>query len=86
MAHPPKNTEKFSNPVVQWIDERLPIFTMLIKEYGVFPMPKNANYMWSFGGIAMTMLMIMIVTAVMDTRQWPLSISYYLMALRLLLD
>ena len=64
MAHPPKSTEKFSNPVVQWIDERLPIFTMLIKEYGVFPMPKNANYMWSFGGIAMTMLLIMIVTGV----------------------
>ncbi len=63
MAHS-ANKEKFSNPVVQWIDERLPIFTMITKEYGVFPMPKNANYMWSFGGIAMTMLIIMIVTGV----------------------
>jgi ubiquinol-cytochrome c reductase cytochrome b subunit len=60
----PATTEKFDNPVVQWIDERLPIFTMLIKEYGVFPMPKNANYMWSFGGIALTMLIIMIVSGV----------------------
>jgi ubiquinol-cytochrome c reductase cytochrome b subunit len=66
MAHAPKtNAEKFSNPVVQWIDERLPIFTMLIKEYGVFPMPKNCNYLWSFGGIAMTMLGIMIATGVL---------------------
>lgn len=60
----PAQTEKFKNPVVQWIDERLPIFTMLIKEYGVFPMPKNANYLWSFGGIALTMLVIMIVSGV----------------------
>ncbi|MBI3440728.1 MAG: cytochrome b N-terminal domain-containing protein, partial [Proteobacteria bacterium] len=37
---------------------------MLTKEYGVFPMPKNCNYLWSFGGIAMTMLIIMIVTGV----------------------
>lgn len=60
----PATTEKFDNPVVQWIDERLPIFTMLTKEYGVFPMPKNANYLWSFGGIALTMLIIMIVSGV----------------------
>lgn len=60
----PTQTEKFQNPVVQWIDERLPIFTMLIKEYGVFPMPKNANYLWSFGGMALTMLIIMIVSGV----------------------
>jgi ubiquinol-cytochrome c reductase cytochrome b subunit len=60
----PANAQKFDNPVVQWIDERLPVFTMLTKEYGVFPMPKNANYLWSFGGIALTMLVIMIVTGV----------------------
>jgi quinol-cytochrome oxidoreductase complex cytochrome b subunit len=60
----PANTEKFDNRFIQWVDERLPIFTMLIKEYRVFPMPKNCNYLWSFGGIAMTMLMIMILTGV----------------------
>lgn len=60
----PANAEKFKNPVIQWIDERLPVFTMVTKEYGVFPMPKNANYLWSFGGIAMTMLLIMIVTGI----------------------
>ncbi|MBI1214710.1 MAG: cytochrome b [Alphaproteobacteria bacterium] len=60
----PANTQKFDNCLIQWIDERLPIFTMLTKEYGVFPMPKNANYLWSFGGIALTMLIIMIVTGV----------------------
>jgi len=38
--------EKFDNPVVEWIDERLPVFTMMQKEYGVFPTPKNFNYFW----------------------------------------
>jgi ubiquinol-cytochrome c reductase cytochrome b subunit len=54
----------FKNPVISWIDERLPIFTMMKNEYGVFPTPKNFNYFWSFGGIAMTMLILMIVTGI----------------------
>ncbi|MGZ9109281.1 MAG: cytochrome b [Micavibrio sp.] len=54
----------FKNPVINWIDERLPIFTMMKNEYGVFPTPKNFNYFWSFGGIAMTMLILMIVTGI----------------------
>ncbi len=60
------NTEKgqFDNKVVSWVDERLPIFTMLSKEYGVFPTPKNFNYFWNFGAIAMAMLSIMILTGI----------------------
>ena len=54
----------FENPVVEWIDSRLPIFTMLSKEYGVFPTPKNFNYFWNFGAIAMVMLVTMIITGI----------------------
>ncbi len=60
----PANRQKFDNPVIEWVDTRLPIFTMMTKEYGVFPTPKNLSYMWSFGGIALTMLIIMIVSGV----------------------
>ena len=56
--------EKFDNPVVDWIDERLPVFTMMQKEYGVFPTPRNFNYFWNFGAIAMFMLMTMIATGI----------------------
>ena len=52
------------NPVINWIDSRLPIFTMLQKEYGVFPTPKNFNYFWNFGALAMITLMIMIATGI----------------------
>jgi ubiquinol-cytochrome c reductase cytochrome b subunit len=54
----------FKNPVVNWIDTRLPVFTMMQKEYGVFPTPKNFNYFWNFGALATINLMIMIATGI----------------------
>lgn len=58
------NRTPFTNPVVEWIDSRLPLFTLMNKEYGVFPTPKNFNYFWNFGAIAMFMLVTMIVTGI----------------------
>lgn len=55
---------EFKNPVVNWIDERMPVFTMMKNEYGVFPTPKNFNYFWNFGAIATVMLVTMIVTGI----------------------
>ena len=52
------------NPVLNWVDSRLPIFTLLTKEYAVFPTPKNFNYFWNFGALAMINLAIMIATGV----------------------
>ena len=58
------NREKLDNPVMEWVDSRLPVFTMMKKEYGVFPTPKNFNYLWNFGAISMVMLILMILTGV----------------------
>ena len=57
-----KERTEFKNPVIAWVDERLPVFSLITKEYGVFPTPKNFNYFWNFGAIAMVMLITMIVT------------------------
>jgi ubiquinol-cytochrome c reductase cytochrome b subunit len=54
----------FKNPVVRWIDTRLPVFTMMQKEYGTFPTPRNFNYFWNFGALAMVTLVIMIATGI----------------------
>ena len=54
----------FKNPIVEWIDVRLPIFTMMAKEYGVYPTPRNFNYLWTFGALAMFALVAMIVSGV----------------------
>jgi len=54
----------FKNPVIRWVDQRLPVFTMIQKEYGSFPTPRNFNYFWNFGALAMVNLMIMIATGI----------------------
>lgn len=59
-----KERAQFKNPVIAWVDERLPLFTMLKNEYGTFPTPKNFNYFWNFGAIAMVMLVTMILTGI----------------------
>src|ERR1700748_1419508 len=69
MAH--SNTPSaFQNPLIRWVDDRLPVFTMLSKEYGVFPTPRNFNYLWNFGALALVMLVIMIITGVFLAMQY----------------
>ncbi|GAB5389780.1 MAG: cytochrome b/b6 [Alphaproteobacteria bacterium] len=60
------NGEKvqFSNPVVRWVDERLPIPSMMYAEYAAFPTPKNFNYFWNFGALAMVILVTMILSGI----------------------
>lgn len=56
--------KKSQNGFVSWVDERLPVFSYMQKEYGEYPMPRNANYFWSFGGVAMLILITMIITGI----------------------
>ncbi|MBC9208648.1 cytochrome b/b6 [Roseomonas aerophila] len=58
------HNSEFANPVVRWIDQRMPVFTMMQKEYGTFPTPRNFNYFWNFGALAMINLVIMIATGI----------------------
>lgn len=55
---------EFKNPVIRWVDARLPVFTMMQREYGTFPTPRNFNYFWNFGALAMVSLAIMIATGI----------------------
>jgi ubiquinol-cytochrome c reductase cytochrome b subunit len=52
------------NPVLNWVDSRLPLLTLMQKEYGAFPTPKNFNYFWNFGALATVNLVIMIATGI----------------------
>ena len=62
MAVPYKS--EFTNPLIRWIDTRLPVFALMQKEFGTFPVPKNFNYLWNYGAIAMVMMVVMIATGV----------------------
>jgi ubiquinol-cytochrome c reductase cytochrome b/c1 subunit len=64
------NNSEFKNPLINWLDTRLPLFTMLQKEYGVFPTPRNFNYLWNFGAIAMFILVTMIITGITLAMQY----------------
>ena len=55
---------EFKNPVVRWIDSRLPLISLMQNEYGKFPTPKNFNYFWNFGALATINLLVMIVTGI----------------------
>jgi ubiquinol-cytochrome c reductase cytochrome b/c1 subunit len=54
----------FNNPIVRWIDHRLPVFSYLHHELHEYPTPKNLSYWWNFGSLALACLVIMIVTGV----------------------
>ena len=54
----------FSNPIVRWIDHRLPVFSYMHHELHEYPTPKNLNYWWNFGSLAGIVLVIMIVTGI----------------------
>ena len=67
---------KFSNPVVRWIDHRLPIFSMLDHTANEYPTPKNLNYMWNFGSLAGLSLVIMIVTGIVLAMSYTAHVDY----------
>ena len=54
----------WKNPVIGWIDRRLPIFSMVQADLVDYPTPKNLNYWWNFGSLAGIVLVIMIATGV----------------------
>ena len=56
---------QFKNPVINWIDTRLPIFSVANEAVGTeHPTPKNLNYWWNFGSLAGVTLVIMIITGI----------------------
>ena len=59
-----KNKRKYKNSFLNWIEYRLPIISYLEKEYGDYPMPKNANYFWSFGALLTICLVVMILSGI----------------------
>ena len=69
---------KYKNPVLNWIEFRLPIISYFQKEYGEYPMPKNCNYFWSFGALATITLITMIVSGIFLAMNYtPHTVHYW---------
>lgn len=50
--------------IAKWMDARLPLPRMVYDSFIAYPVPRNLNYFWTFGGILMVMLVSQIITGV----------------------
>lgn len=48
----------------RWLERRLPILGFIHESFVAYPVPKNLNYMWTFGAILSFMLVAQIVTGI----------------------
>jgi ubiquinol-cytochrome c reductase cytochrome b subunit len=53
-----------SNAIGRWLDARLPIPRLVHGSFIVYPVPRNLNYAYTFGGILTMMLALQIVSGV----------------------
>ncbi|OSQ38512.1 cytochrome b [Thalassospira mesophila] len=54
----------WNNKVVKWVDDRLPIISMVHHAAYEYPTPKNLSYMWNFGSLAGFILVTMILSGI----------------------
>ncbi|WP_297001627.1 cytochrome b, partial [Thalassospira sp. UBA848] len=55
---------QWNNKVVKWVDDRLPVISMLHHSAYEYPTPKNLSYMWNFGSLAGFVLVTMILSGI----------------------
>ena len=65
MSFPWARHYKPKNPVMKWVDDRLPLPRFVYNAIGAgYPVPRNLNYFWNFGILAGLSLVIQIVTGI----------------------
>ncbi len=54
-----------TNPLMKWVDDRLPLPRFVYNAVGAgYPVPRNLNYFWNFGILAGLFLVLQIVTGI----------------------
>jgi ubiquinol-cytochrome c reductase cytochrome b/c1 subunit len=64
------STYKPKSGFARWLERRLPILGFLHESFVAYPVPKNLNYLWTFGAILSFMLVAQIVTGVVLTMHY----------------
>jgi len=65
MSFPWAKEYKPDHPFMKWMDDRLPLPRLVYNAVGSgYPVPRNLNYWWNFGFMALVCLVIQIVTGV----------------------
>jgi len=52
------------NPIMKWMERRLPIGGLVHSSFVAYPTPRNLNYWWTFGAILTFMLAVQIITGI----------------------
>ena len=71
-----KDNKNNSNSVLNWIDYRLPIISMLKHSAVDYPTPKNLNYWWNFGSLAGFFLLVQIITGIMLSMHYTAHVDH----------
>jgi len=53
-----------TNPVMKWLDDRLPLPRLMYDSFVSYPVPRNLNYWYTFGGILSIMMVSQIITGI----------------------
>ncbi|MGQ7509496.1 hypothetical protein ACTGWL_11585, partial [Streptococcus suis] len=59
----------------RWIDARMPLPRLVHGSFIAYPVPRNLNYLWTFGGILSIMLVSQILTGVVLAMHYSPSAS-----------
>ena len=59
-----QSTYQPQSPFMKWMERRLPIASLVYSSFIAYPIPRNLNYWWTFGGILSFMLGVQILTGI----------------------
>jgi ubiquinol-cytochrome c reductase cytochrome b/c1 subunit len=67
---------KPQNPLMRWLERRLPIASLVHSSFIAYPTPRNLNYWWTFGAILTFMLGAQIVTGIVLAMHYTPHVDY----------
>ncbi|MDB5510412.1 MAG: cytochrome b, partial [Hyphomicrobiales bacterium] len=65
-----------TSAVGRWFESRLPIMGLIHSSFVAYPVPRNLNYFWTFGGILSLMLVAQIVTGIVLAMHYTPHVDY----------
>src|SRR6478672_5812760 len=69
------STYQPQNPFMKWLERRLPIAGLVYSSFIAYPIPRNLNYWWTFGGILTFMLGMQIATGIVLAMHYTPEVS-----------
>ena len=65
-----------SSAIGRWFESRLPIMGLIHGSFVAYPVPRNLNYFWTFGGILSFMLGAQIITGIILAMHYTPHVDY----------